>query len=121
MQSRIETKTEIAKTISELRKTNGLTQDELAKIIGIKRVLLSDYERGKITISGEMIARIAKALHVSSDLLLGLEKPKSENASRLKIMKRMVKIEKLPPAQQKIILRNIDIDLVGLEHQMTTH
>jgi len=98
----------IGKRIAKFRKLKGLTQHELAERIGIKRVLLSDYERGKIRIHGEMVARIAKTLKVSADSLLGLNNNYKNEIPSLKLMKRLYNIEKLPLSQQKALLKNID-------------
>lgn len=64
----------IGERIMEVRKYKELTQLELSKKIGIKRRLLSEYETGRINISGEMVTRFAIALEVSADILLGLKK-----------------------------------------------
>ena len=62
----------IGEIISRIRKSRGLTQEQLAKKIGIKRVLLSNYEIGRLRIYDEMIKRIALILEVSADKLLGI-------------------------------------------------
>ena len=105
----------VGKRIAILRQAKGLTQKMLAEKIGIKRALVSDYERGKVRIYGDMIARIAIVLKVSSDDILGLKlKSFDKQMPSLKIMKRVRQITELPAAKQKIILRNIDINLSGL-------
>ena len=45
----------IGKNIKSLRKTNGLTQPEFARIIGISRNSLSRYENGTSSVSTELI------------------------------------------------------------------
>lgn len=64
----------IGERIMGIRKNKGLTQLELSSKIGIKRRLLSEYETGRVSISGDMVTRFAIALEVSADSLLGLEK-----------------------------------------------
>ena len=44
----------IGKNIKSLRKTNGLTQPEFARIIGISRNSLSRYENGTSSVSTEL-------------------------------------------------------------------
>ena len=82
--------------------------------MGIVRVLVSDYERERIRPHYEMIIRLALALDVTTDELLGLSQSKSSSSSpNLKIVRRFKKIEALPPAEQKILLRTIDTFLKG--------
>ena len=50
--------------IRELRKAQGLTQEELAQKIGIKRGTLAQYETGKRSPKRETLERFAKALNV---------------------------------------------------------
>lgn len=50
--------------IRELRKAKGLTQEELAQKIGIKRGTLAQYETGKRSPKRETLERFAKALNV---------------------------------------------------------
>lgn len=103
----------INQRISKFRQAKGLTQEKLADKIGIKRVLLSDYERGKIRIHSEMLLRIATALGISADTLLGLSGAYKNDMPSLKLMKRFKQIEKLPPSKQKALLTTIDSFLKG--------
>ena len=116
----------LGQRIARLRKANGYTQTDLAqelaqgqssqKEISNIRVLISDYERNKIRPNYEMIARLALVLGVTADELLGIKKPKKKNAEpSLKIQKRMKGVEKLPPAQQKVLLKTIDTFLKAAE------
>ena len=59
--------------IAEIRKSKNLTQEELAKEIGITRSNLSKYENNAIHLNDEMMIRFALALEVSLDYLVGLE------------------------------------------------
>ena len=102
----------IGERIARLRKERALTQQELADKIGINRVLVTDYERGKIRLYDEMVARFAIALGVSADDILGLkEYPYEKYIPSLRIMKRLRQIEKLSQTDQKALLRNIDMFL----------
>ncbi len=100
--------------IARLRKEKGLTQVELSKTIGITQALISDYERSRLRPNYEMIIRLAIALEVTTDELLGVKAIKNSKPS-LKIQKRMRKIEALPETQQKFVLKTIDSHLKALE------
>ena len=59
--------------ISELLTKNGLTQRELAEMVGVTEVSMSRYIRGDCAPRGPILANIAIALHTTSDYLLGQE------------------------------------------------
>ena len=96
--------------IYKLRIDSGLTQKELAEKIGISSTLITDYERGKLRLHADIIIKLAEVFQVSTDEILGINKQqKSKNSdNKLRIMKRVRKIETLPPFKQKTILQIID-------------
>ena len=100
----------IAERIAATRRKRGYTQQELAEKIGIAQHLVSDYERRKIRLYDEMVARFAIALEVSTDYLLGLEDGDhvAKNEPSLRITKRVKRIENLPLSKQKSLLQIID-------------
>jgi transcriptional regulator with XRE-family HTH domain len=100
----------IGERITRLRKERGYTQRELGERIGIVHGLVSDYETGKLRLYDEMVSRFALALEVSTDEILGL-KGNTSNGKKpsLKIVRRIGKLESLPPARQKTILKAIDL------------
>jgi transcriptional regulator with XRE-family HTH domain len=96
--------------ISRLRIERGLTQKELAEKMGISASLITDYERGKLRLHDEIIAKLAHAMQISADVILGIEaqNQSADPTNSLRIMKRVKKIEKLPKFKQKIVLQMID-------------
>ncbi len=61
----------IGDKVKELRKKEGLSRDALAKVVGTSGAVIGRYERGEITPSVEIANKIAKALGVSLDFLVG--------------------------------------------------
>ena len=57
--------------IRELRKERGLNQDQLAELASLNRVTVAKYESGKVEPGAQALSRIADALEVSTDVLLG--------------------------------------------------
>ncbi len=100
----------IASRLVALRKLRGLTQVELAEKIGVSRNLLSNYEQGRTHLTDETIIRIALALKVSSDELLGLKNGQNTDAEKisLRFLRRLAIIETFPEVKKKRILRNLD-------------
>lgn len=58
--------------IKALREKLGLTQDELAEILGVNRANISNYERGTIVnIPSEKLNKMADLFHTNVDYILG--------------------------------------------------
>lgn len=58
--------------LSELRKDNGLTQQDLANRLSVSVHTISSYERNLILPSDEIKIQIAKMFNVSLDYLFGI-------------------------------------------------
>jgi transcriptional regulator with XRE-family HTH domain len=100
----------IGKNIATTRKKRGLTQKEFAQQIGITQTLLSHYETGRLRITGDMIAVVAKTLKVSADTIIGLKKDENHsNEISLKLIRRVKRLEGLSINMQKKILSSIDM------------
>ena len=59
--------------LQQLLKSRGLTQDDLAEILGISLSSYQKYERDAISPSYETLCKIADFYHVTTDYLLGRE------------------------------------------------
>lgn len=59
--------------LKELRLNAGLTQQQLADRIWVTKATISYYELSERDPSPEILIKIAKAFHVTTDYLLGLE------------------------------------------------
>ena len=102
--------------LARIRKAKGYTQVELAQKLDIIQVLISDYECDKLRPYHEIIVRLAKALEISTDELLGVKPFEGKDVKvSLKLRRRLQKIDALPPAKQKVILQTIDTYIRGVE------
>ena len=63
----------IGERIKKIREDLGLSQQTLAKKIGLNRVSLSQIENGSRTVSAEEIMKFAKIFNISSDILIDLK------------------------------------------------
>lgn len=100
----------LGQRLARLRKQKGFTQVELAEKIGIIQALVSDYERDKLRPHAEMVLRLAIALDISTDELLGKESPalKTSAVKNRRFLRRMQLIDQLPKRDQEALLRTID-------------
>lgn len=62
---------DIGANIRRLREERGISQEELARRIDVSRPAVSSWEKGKAEPSATALARIARVLNVSCDMLLG--------------------------------------------------
>lgn len=62
--------------LKELRKKAGLTQKQLADRIWTSKATISYYEQSDCNPSPEILIKLAKIFHVTTDYLLGLEEKK---------------------------------------------
>ncbi len=64
----------IGKKIAELRKEKNWSQTDLAKAVDVSRDIIGKYERGEHSPSIEITTKLAEALEVSVDYMLGRER-----------------------------------------------
>lgn len=111
------TAVEIGKRLAAIRKERGVTQVELAEVLGIAQANMSDYERGRLRLHGELILMITNYLNVSADELLGageFSKQKMnghspQRATRSKrLRERVEQIEALPKRDRDALMRTIN-------------
>ena len=96
--------------ICELRKSRNLTQDQLAELASLNRVTIAKYESGRVEPGAKALSRIADALEVSTDVLLGRsEEPQEQIERPLTIEARTVSagMDKLPKEQREMILNMV--------------
>lgn len=79
------------KRLYELRKKKGLSQDEVANMIGTKGPAIGRYEREVVKPTIEVATKLAKILEVSLDYLVGNSDVELDND----LIKKIVAIQNL--------------------------
>lgn len=78
---------DIGQRIADFRRVRGLSQEELAELATLSRISIARYEAGKIEPGAQALGRIADALEVTTDELLGRseqpEDPESDERWRI--------------------------------------
>jgi len=90
--------------IRELRKARGLNQEQLAELASLNRVTVAKYESGRIEPGAQALSRIADALEVSTDALLGRSGEIPEAVPRPRTMEAKIisgGIDRLPKEQRE--------------------
>jgi transcriptional regulator with XRE-family HTH domain len=97
----------LADNMMLLRKKKELSQAELGKMIGTSGDVIGRYERGDISPSIEAVAKIADALEVSVDYLIGKTKMELDKDA----MRRFEDISALSQENKNFVLNLIDMAL----------
>ncbi|HUX66634.1 MAG TPA: helix-turn-helix transcriptional regulator [Terriglobales bacterium] len=104
----------LGQRLLRLRKVRGFSQAGLAAKIGIIQSLASDYGTDHLRLAAKTAVRFALAPNLTMDELL---RPKAKRTvvkpPRLKVMRRLEGVEKLPPRKQAFILSAPDPVLRG--------
>ena len=91
--------------IIDLRKQKKWGRDELGKIIGTSGAMIGKYERNEMTPSVEIAKKIAEALEVSLDYLVGST---SFVLKDKQMLKRLQDINNLPDKEKDCLITTID-------------
>ena len=90
----------LAKRLITLRKDKGLTQQQMADVLGVHVNSLKKYEAGQAQPSLEAIKKIAIGLHVSTDFLL-FEEHERDPGDDLALQ--LEAISQMPEGEQMVI------------------
>ena len=95
--------------LAKIRRLKGFTQYTLADMMGVSRKQIADYERGLALPNADMIIRLATALKISADTLLGLKDtvPK-ENVQNVRFTRRLRDIEELSESKKRAVVKILD-------------
>lgn len=74
--------------LRSLRLQNGLTQEEVGKIIGVQKAAIQKYEKGNVeNMKQESLKLLAAYYGVTTDYLLGIEKTDDNTEEYLEMLK----------------------------------
>lgn len=106
--------------LTHLRKARGMTQTELGNKAGVSQRVIAYYEQDGAQPPGPMLIDLADALKISVDELLGRTPPKTPHmdAKTARLMKRLQRIQELPPPDRQAVLKVLDALLA--RHEIST-
>ena len=100
----------LGENIRKYRKAKGLTQAELAEMLGTAQYVITNYERGLRKPAADKLPEIANALGVHLDALYGINGKDAPAEKRGSGTRREAEIQKifrdLPPAKQRAVLEH---------------
>jgi transcriptional regulator with XRE-family HTH domain len=114
-----------AEKLSKMRTAQGLTQQQMAGMIGVGIAQIRRYEKGKSSPTLDIIKNIAKTLGVSADELL-FDEGEGIAANRImdkKLLEQFEMVSKLKSRDREVIMTIIDSMIIKnrLEEVMPGH
>ena len=99
----------VGRRLAQIRKGRGITQVEMAKLLGVVQSGYSAYERGIVRIHAELLIQLCQLLKVSADEILGLKDSAGDLATfDRRLLKRLREIETLSRRQKQALIRTLD-------------
>ena len=110
MPPRAKSRQPFAQRLAQIRKAKGISQYALADAAGISQRMVAHYETVIQNPNPDVVVRLAKALKVSADEIMGLKpiKEKEPPLKNRKLLKRLKALDQMPPEDQKKIISHID-------------
>jgi transcriptional regulator with XRE-family HTH domain len=95
--------------VAALRKEQGLTQAQLAEVLGLTQQMVASYEVGRRRVPASLLPRIATTLAVSVEALIGPARATpAKRGPAPKLQQQMERIQRLPRAKQRLVLQMLD-------------
>lgn len=101
-----------SKRIKELRLKNGLTQEELADKLGLKKSAIAKYENGRVeNIKRSIIQKMSNIFDCSPAYLMGWDELNSNSLELSELEKQLViNFRKADEFDKTIVLRTLELD-----------
>jgi transcriptional regulator with XRE-family HTH domain len=94
--------------LTELRKAQGLTQTQLAELLGISQQLVAAYESGQRRVPVDLLAESARLLGVSVEELVGLRPGPARRGPAPRLQQQLDRISRLPRAKQRFVMEMLE-------------
>lgn len=95
--------------ITQLRKARGITQVQLAEILGVSQQTVQAYEVGRRRIQVSALPVVARTLSVSLEELFGeTSQAKSKRGPASQLERSIERIGQLPKSKQRFVLEMLD-------------
>lgn len=95
-------RTRIAERLKAARELAGLSQNQAAKMLGLKRPGISEIEAGRRKVAADELAQLAKIYRVDVSWLIGADDQAEEGQERVELAAR--ELSKLKPEDMDRIL-----------------
>jgi transcriptional regulator with XRE-family HTH domain len=95
--------------VAELRRTQNITQVEMAATLGVSQQTINSYEVGRRRIPVSALPTLARALAVSLEELFGDDASATKKRGPApKLQQQIERIQQLPRTQQRFVMQMLD-------------
>ena len=94
--------------IAHLRKEQGITQVQLAEMLGVSQQTITAYEVGRRRIQVSALPVIAQALGVTVEVLVAEDPKPAKRGPAPKMQQQLERLQALPRAKQRMISEVLD-------------
>jgi transcriptional regulator with XRE-family HTH domain len=98
----------LGERLARLRAARGMTQEEFGVAVGISSRMVAYYEVQGGNPPASLLPRFARVLDVAIDELLGYKAPRGTVPRDARLVRRLRRLERLSPDEQKAVLKLID-------------
>jgi transcriptional regulator with XRE-family HTH domain len=101
----------LGRRIAEARKAQGITQVQLAKILGVSQQTIAHYEGGRLRLVASLLPQIARAIGMPVIELMGeveVVEMKNKRGPKSKLEQQIEQIRSMPRSRQKFISEMLD-------------
>lgn len=108
----------LGERITHLRKAHGITQVQLAEVLGVSQQTVQSYEVGRRRIQVAALPVVARTLSTSLEELFGEDRPmaRTKRGPTPKWQQQIEAVAKLPKAQQRFVSQMLDTVLAQQGH-----
>lgn len=99
---------ELGARVAQLRKEQGLTQVQLAEALGTAQQQIASYEVARLRIPASMLPRLARALGVSLEALIGEAEKPAKRGPTPKLQQQLERLSALPKPKQRAVMEVLE-------------
>ena len=99
---------ELGERIAQLRKEQNLTQAQLAEAIGTTQQQIASYEIARLRVPASMLSRLARALGIGIEALIGEEEKPAKRGPTPKLQRHLERISALPKPKQRAVMEVLE-------------
>ena len=121
MPKKVQPSSEFGERLTALRKARGLTQVQLAEMIGSTQRAVSRYETIADRAPAPVLAKLAQALGVSTDELLGIKRIRpvasmTDDPEARRLWKKFLQVMELPEKDRRAVIRLVNSLVTAKAH-----